>query len=287
MPPRRSSKSDEVSVKSSLRTLQLLEYCDSLRRGLTIAELADGLSFPQSSTSTLVQSMINAGYLIVDPTSRRVFPSSRVAALGAWIEPSLPTADIHALMARLGEKTGLTILLGVPSDLCVRYIHTVPGRHAMRLDIPVGARLPLTEAGMGRLLLSELADTAIKEIWTRARSTLKSDGARGIRASEIANRWNENPVVSPLDEILAEVAEIRRSGYALSLGRVTLGAGILCVPMPRRPLEQPIGLGIGGLSEVIQRDTYKLLALIADEARRAGIVLSVASNTPKARRSRS
>ena len=271
MPPLRSRKSNEVTVKSSLRTLQLLEYCDSVQRGLTIAELAGGLSIPQSSTSTLVQSMINAGYLIVDPTSRRVFPSSRVAALGAWIEAPSAAADIHALMAKLGEKTGLTILLGVPSDLCVRYIHTVPGRHAMRLDIPVGARLPLTEAGMGRLLLSQLSDTAVEDVCARARAALKSSGARGIRASEIANLWNESPMVSPLDEIMVEVSQIRQSGYALSLGRVTLGAGILCVALPRRPLEQPIGLGIGGLSEVIQRDKHKLLALIAEEARHAGI----------------
>ena len=80
MPPSRSGKSLGISVKSSLRTLQILEYIDSKQRAVTIAELSDSLDFPQSSTSTLVQSMINAGYLVVDHDGRSILPSSRVAA---------------------------------------------------------------------------------------------------------------------------------------------------------------------------------------------------------------
>ena len=114
MPPPRSGKSIEVSVKSSLRTLQILEFMDSKQRGVTIAELAASLHFPQSSTSTLVQSMINAGYLVVDPDGRRILPSSRVAALGSWVEPLVSHADIRALMVAIGQRTNQTILLGRP-----------------------------------------------------------------------------------------------------------------------------------------------------------------------------
>ena len=149
MAPPRSGKSFEISVKSSLRTLQILEYIDSRQRAVTIAELSATLGFPQSSTSTLVQSMINAGYLVVDHDGRHILPSSRVAALGSWIEPRVSRADIRSLMVAVGEQTSQTLLLGVASDLCVRYIDVIPGRHAMRLDIPVGARLPLMEVRNG------------------------------------------------------------------------------------------------------------------------------------------
>ena len=80
-----------------------------------------------------------------------ILPGRRVVALGNWVEPSISRADIRSMMVAVGERTNQTILLGVPSDLCVRYIDVIPGRHAMRLDIPVGARLPLMEAGMRRL----------------------------------------------------------------------------------------------------------------------------------------
>ena len=201
MPPSRSGKSLKISVKSSLRTLQILEYIDSKQRAVTIVELSASLGFPQSSTSTLVQSMINAGYLVVDHDGRGILPSSRVVALGNWVEPSISRADIRSLMVEVGERTNQTILLGVPSDLCVRYIDVIPGRHAMRLDIPVGARLPLMEAGMGRLLLSEMTDETVKELWRQTKQRVKQEGAQGIRPSDVSNLWNANPFVSPLAEI--------------------------------------------------------------------------------------
>ncbi|MGY4330892.1 IclR family acetate operon transcriptional repressor [Bradyrhizobium sp. LB7.2] len=273
MPPSRSGKSLGISVKSSLRTLQILEYIDSKQRAVTIAELSDNLDFPQSSTSTLVQSMINAGYLVVDHDGRSILPSSRVAALGNWVEPTVSRADIKSLMIAVGERTNQTILLGVPSDLCVRYVDVIPGRHAMRLDIPVGSRLPLMEAGMGRMLLSEMPDETVEELWQQTKRRIKEEGAQGIRPSDVSNLWNANPFVSPLSEIMEELKRIRRTGFAVSLGRISFGAGILCVALPRGPLEQPIGLGIGGLSELISRDADQILKMVHEAARELGIPL--------------
>lgn len=289
MPPLRTGKSLEISVKSSLRTLQILEYIDAKQRAVTIAELSASLGFPQSSTSTLVQSMINAGYLVVDHDGRRILPTGRVAALGNWVEPSVPRADIRSLMVAVGERTNQTILLGVPSGLCVRYIDVIPGRHAMRLDIPVGARLPLMEAGMGRLLLSEMTDETVKELWQQTKQRIKQEGAQGIRPSEVSNLWNANPFVSPLSEIIGELREIRRTGFAISLGRISLGAGIVCVALPRGPLEQPIGLGIGGLSELISRDARQILSIVRSAASELGIALKLrgdATQAPDGRKAR-
>ncbi|MBI5132951.1 MAG: helix-turn-helix domain-containing protein [Rhodopseudomonas palustris] len=272
---RRSPQSVAVSVKSSLRTLQILEYIDARRRGVTIAELVDALKAPQSSVSTLVQSMINAGYLAVGHDQRQILPTSRVAALGSWIEPVISGAEIRALMLAIGERTGQTILLGVPTDLCVRYIDVVPGRHAMRLDIPIGTRLPLMEAGMGRLLLSEMPEQTVRELWTKTRDTIRKHGAEGLRPSDVSNLWNAAPKVSPLSSVFADIDLIRRRGYAISLGRISYGAGIVCVALPRNPLDPPIGLGIGGLSELIERDADDLLDIIHKEATALNIPLKL------------
>jgi DNA-binding IclR family transcriptional regulator len=155
----------------------------------------------------------------------------------------------------------------------VRYIDVIPGRHAMRLDIPVGSRLPLMEAGMGRLLLSEMPDEMVKELWQQTKRSVKDEGAQGIRPSDVSNLWNASPFVSPLSEITEELQQIRRTGFAISLGRISLGAGIVCVALPRSPLEQPIGLGIGGLSELISRDADQILSIVHDSARELGIPL--------------
>jgi DNA-binding IclR family transcriptional regulator len=182
-------------------------------------------------------------------------------------------------MIAVSEHTGQTILLGVPSDLCVRYIDVIPGRQAMRLDIPLGTRLPLMEAGMGRLLLSEMTDETVKELWRQTKRRVKQEGAQGIRPSEVSNLWNANPFVSSLHEIFEELQEIRRTGFAVSLERISFGAGIVCLALPRGSLEQPIGLGVGGLSELISRDTRQILTIVREAAAGLGIALKVAGST--------
>ncbi|GGC91170.1 IclR family transcriptional regulator [Chelatococcus reniformis] len=279
----RTAKAGAVTVKSSMRTLEVLEYCDSVMRSVTITELADKLGYPQSSTSTLVQSMLNAGYLVLDPDGRGIAPSSRVSSLGRWIEPAVPRAEVKAFMQALGTETGQTILLGVPHDLCVRYIDVVPGRHAMRLEIPIGSKLPLVESGMGRLLLSQMSDDDVAVLVARTRERVDAEGAPGVGASDLVNIWNADPVVPALPELLTDLAHLRRRGFEVSLGRVTLGAGIVCVPLPRRAGERPMGVGVGGLSTAIAADRQRILRLMVDEGARLGIPIAISTDDDGAR----
>lgn len=273
--PSRTPKAAGVTVKSSMRTLEILEYCDAVRRPVTISELVAKLDYPQSSTSALVQSMINHGYLVLGPDGRGITPSARVSALGRWIEPSVPRAEMKTLMERVGAETGQTVLLGIPSGLCVRYIDVVPGRHLMRLDIPIGSRLPLVQSGMGALLLSAMTDAEVAQVLERTRERVARLGARGVEASALADLWNADPVVPRLEDVMAEIAIVRACGFSLSLGRVTLGAGIVCVSLPTQKGEQPIGLGVGGLSTLIARDRRAILSSIVDHADRVGIPIRV------------
>lgn len=273
----RTPKASAVAVKSSLRTLEILEYCDSVMRSVTISELVEKLEYPQSSTSVLVQSMINSGYLVLDADGRGITPSSRVSSLGRWVEPAAPRAEVRALMEVLGTRTGQTILLGVPHDLCVRYIDVVPGRHAMRLEIPIGAKLPLVESGMGRLLLAQMTDEEARLLLVRTRERVDAEGAAGVHASDLVNAWNANPVVPAWPDLRADLAAIRADGFLVSFGRVTLGAGIVCAPLPWRAGERPMGIGVGGLSTAIAQDKDEILRLMIEEGARLGIRIPVAA----------
>jgi DNA-binding IclR family transcriptional regulator len=268
---KRTGAATSVTVKSSLRTLEILEYCDSVTRGVTVTELVEKLNYPQSSTSTLVQSMINSGYLTLADDQRTIFPSSRVASLGRWIEPIAPRAEIKKLMEVIGSKTGQTVALGLIDDLCARYIDVVPGRRAMRLDLPIGTKLPLVVSGMGQLLLSQLTDDEALGLLERTRERVRQHGAAGVSATEIVNLWNANPVVPSAKQLMSDLNHIRKLGYALSLGRVTFGAGILCIPLPRAPGERPMGLGVGGLSTAILEEKAAILDALAHHGSALGI----------------
>lgn len=267
----RSRKGADVAVKSSMRTLEILEYCDSVQRAVTVSELCSRLGYPQSSTSVLVQSMVNAGYLAHDTAGRGVLPTGRVALLGRWMQPATARPDLKRLMESLGEIIGQTIVLGVPDNIFIRYIDSVPGRLAMRLELPVGTRLPIVASGMGHLLLSAMDNEMIADAHRRTEEALANFGPEAIRAADIADLWNENPRVPALPALLREVDAIRARGYAISMNAIALGAGIICVLLPTNPGEQPLGLGVAGLSAMIERDRGRILDTIVEEGHKLGI----------------
>jgi DNA-binding IclR family transcriptional regulator len=73
-------------VKSAGRVLQIFEFFDEIQREARVAEIAERLHFPQSSTSVLLKCLTQLGYLDFDADSRTFLPSARVALLGAWLD---------------------------------------------------------------------------------------------------------------------------------------------------------------------------------------------------------
>ncbi len=106
----------------------------------------------------------------------------------------------------------------------------------------------------------------IADAHRRTEEALARFGPEAIRAAEIADLWNDDPRIPPLPTLLREIEAIRARGYAISMGAIALGAGIICVLLPTNPGEQPLGLGVAGLSAIIERDRDRILETIVEEA---------------------
>lgn len=235
--PRPRKSFDTAGVKSAARVIALLELFDELKRPASVTEIARELAIPQSSTSMLVTSLIDRGYLVALP-DRRVQPTARVSLMGRWIDERVSDGRVARLMRELGEETGETILLGIASDVHVVYIAVIPATRAMRLHIPAGTRRPITRSGMGLMLLAAMDDEAIAQ--------------RVARAALRAEPESRPPELS---EVMADIRTIRAQGHSASASRVVAGAGIVCTLLPRVEGAGPIGIGIGGQAfEIIARE---------------------------------
>lgn len=234
-----------ASVKSAVRVLDLLEYFDRIERPASVGDIARGLDWPQSSTSMLVASLVSCGYLAYATDGRRLRPTARVSLLGRWIDTRVADDRVAGLMADLSAATGETVLLGTLSDITCIYVEVVPATRAMRLHIPRGTTRPIAASGMGLLLLSALDDTAI--------------AARLDRIGRLAP-----PGITAVQRkaVMAEVETIRRTGFAISIDRVVVGAGVVCVLLPDAGSSPPLGVGLGGQSAVIRQQQASLVALL-------------------------
>ena len=240
-----------ANVKSAVRVLQVLEFFDGVRRPAGVTEVARKLGFPASSTTGLLQSLVDLGYLAQD-AQRMYRPTPRVTLLGAWIDPQLaPDGPVISMMNELGAATGETIILGIPSGITVRYMHVVPATKPMRLHVGPGEVRPIVHSGLGRMFLSQMEDQAVKHIVFRYNAVQKDEQAR-----------------LSFSAVRRDIEGIRAAGYAVSLDRLSKGAGLVCLPLPRRADSGQMAVAVAGLSSTIRSNSALIAGRIADSIRR-------------------
>jgi DNA-binding IclR family transcriptional regulator len=220
----------EKTVKSAVRVLAIFEVFESERRSLTISELVERLRIPQSSTSTLMKSLVAKGFVEFEAETRRYRPSVRLAFLGNWVLGSTDViARIHSLAQTLSEKTGETILIGAESGLYMQYLSVLVSPHTLSIELHPGVRRPLHLSGLGLMLLSLKTDPEIGRVVRRYNSEYSD--ASGPRLSE--------------REVLAMVETARRQGWFETANLITEGAGSIATLLPLPRGERALAVGIG------------------------------------------
>ena len=221
---------NEKTVKSAVRVLAIFEVFESERRSLTISELVERLKIPQSSTSTLMRSLVTKGFVEFEAETRRYRPSVRLAFLGNWVLGSTDViARIHSLAQSLSDRTGETILIGAESGLFMQYLSVVVSPHTLRIALHPGLRRPLHLSGLGLMLLSLKTDPEIGRIVRRYNAE---------HGETTPRRLTERQVLK-----MAETA--RRQSWFETANLITEGAGSIATLLPLPRGQRPLAVGIG------------------------------------------
>jgi len=240
-----------AAVKSARRAFEVLELFDRERRPLALKDVQTFLGYPASSGQALLKSLVTLGYLDYDGERRSYFPTMRIAALGAWVAEALfGDGALIAMMERLREVTGETVILAVQSDLHAQYVHVLRSGDPLQFAVPPGARRPLGASGMGWVLLSAKPDAEIELLRRRA----------NLGAAVKLDR----------EALMERVNEVRVRGYAFSKHTVSDGAGIIAALLPRGPFGRTFAIGVGGpVSRLEQKEPTIVSELRAGVARLA------------------
>jgi DNA-binding IclR family transcriptional regulator len=242
------------SVKSAGRVLRILEFFDEIQREARVAEIAERLSFPQSSTSILLNCLVDLGYMDYLPESRSFLPSPRVTLLGTWLDKGpVRNGSLIRMLEEISQKTGDTVIIAARNGIFSQYIHVLQARTAMRFHVPQGSRRLAVWSATGFALLTGSSEKEVRALCTRTNAEAPSFQPR----VEIA-------------EVLDNIALTRRNGYFFSKGLVTPGAGSIAVPLPdgidgrNRALTVAVS---GMLDGIAQRET-EIVALLNDAIER-------------------
>lgn len=237
--------SEPTTVKSARRVLEILELFSQGLRKATVMEVANALTYPQSSTTALLSSLTTLGYLRFDPADRSYSPTLRVMLLGSWLQDELfGQGSLVAAMEQLRQRTRQTIMIGLRQGIHVRFIFSLQGLEAEGIYYPVGVLRPICRSAVGKMLLSELSDAEVMRV------------ARHANAKEPA----ENRVV--LRELLGEIEQIRARGWAKTVDYPLPNRATLAVALPEMPGQPRMAMTIGARKPVMQARHGQFLAAL-------------------------
>lgn len=150
---------ESAAAKSrSARVLELLELVARLGRPATVQEITERSGLPKATAYRICAVLETDGYLRREFGGRGLVAGPRLLDLAQNLigGASLATAR-HAILSAAARRIGETCNLSVPKDGEMTYLDRVEAEWPLRLQLPVGTKVPLYCTAGGKLFLSSLA----------------------------------------------------------------------------------------------------------------------------------
>ncbi|MGD9812191.1 MAG: IclR family transcriptional regulator [Sphingobium sp.] len=195
---------NQSTVKSAMRTIDILEYVVASSGGAVALDIAAALSIPISSLSYLLGTLVERDYLRRE--GRRYYPGPGLERLRTGPH-SMTLADrVRPLVRTLRIQLNETASFFVQSDWELVALVTETAEQTLRYSISVGSKTPLFCVAAGKALLAELGEEELDRYFAETELT----------------PFTPNSI---LDEkrLRRELDKIRKAGYAVTNEEYTLG----------------------------------------------------------------
>ncbi|MDH2416303.1 IclR family transcriptional regulator [Nocardioides sp. CER19] len=200
------------------RGLSILSTLAQGRRALGLVEIARGAELSKSTCHRYVTSLLGLGYLEQDPETRKYRLGPAAMTLGVAAVSSLEITRVAGqVLQALADETNHTASLTILDGADIIYVdRRRPTRAGFRieLNVQVGTRLPAYCTSMGKVLLAYRDPASVRAILDRI--DLVRRGPKTITARE---------------QLLAGLAEVRRTGLAVNDEELASGLRSLAVPV--------------------------------------------------------
>lgn len=218
-------KSTSGSVQSVERVFELLETIADVGHAVTLSQLSSATQLPLPTIHRLLGTLVSLGYARQLP-NRRYSLGSKLIRLGDVSNKQLGAATIphlKTLVDLLGETANLAIL----DSYQVVYIAQAPSPHSMRMFTEVGRRTSLHNTGVGKALLAQMSDDAVRRIVAHT----------GLPAATELS-------ITHIDDLLLDLDKIRQRGYAIDDREQALDVRCFAMAIPNAPT--PTAVSVSG-----------------------------------------
>jgi len=243
--PRRDSEN-----RSASRVLDVLDLFLEDGSGYTLTDVSERLRIPKSTAHGILHAMSRHGYLTLDRATNRFTISlgfvGRTRATPA-VELLRQRARRHLtrLSSTLGETSKLIAYEGTNSVA----IDFVDGGGPLKYAVRLGQRWPLHATGGGKLYLAQYDDETVREM-----------------LAELGLEQITNETIVDLEPLLAEVAEVRRKGWARQREEIHEGISGFAAPVLDPAGRLLAALVVMGPTARIDEQAESIVELLVAEA---------------------
>lgn len=142
------------------RVLDILDTVAASPKPISATEINEVLNLPKATAHRLCAELEARGYLLKKINGKSYVPGNRLhdVAVGVLANSRL-RATRHAILTALSEKVGETCNIAYADGLYMAYSDRVETSAPLRLQFPIGMRVPLYCTASGKLYLSTLPKT--------------------------------------------------------------------------------------------------------------------------------
>jgi len=237
-----STQASTGGVQSVERAFEVLDLMATAGGSIGVSALAESAGLPLPTIHRLIRTLVGAGYVRQLPSRQYALGpklirlgESATQLIGAWSRPHL-----SELVKATGETANMAVLDGTKAV----YVAQVPSAHSMRMFTEVGRGVYPHCTGVGKALLTQLSDEAVRGIIART----------GLPA-QTANTHTD------VEALLADLTLSRHRGYAIDEGEQEVGVRCFSVPVPEAPTLTAISVS-GPAARVTKESADRIVPLL-------------------------
>jgi len=198
------------------KAFAVLEDIAGSPAGLGVSELARRLSISKSTVWGITQALTALGALTYHERTRKFVLGPTLVRLG---NQALAGTDIRSLvrpyLQELRREFDETVFMGTFGGDWITIVERAGGAQELRLDAPVGTRIPLFAGAAAKVFLAGQRDEDLERI---------------LRENPLP-RYTENSICDAA-AYRRELARVRQKGYATDFGEYMPGVNAVSVPLP-------------------------------------------------------
>ncbi|MEJ2407767.1 MAG: IclR family transcriptional regulator [Novosphingobium sp.] len=228
--PAASGGSTGSTVKSAMRTLDIIEYVVAHPSGVVAQEIAQALAIPVSSLSYLLATLVEREYLV--RAGRLYQPGNGLRRLRTAPDDMPLIERVRPLVRNLRARSNETSSFFVRREWQIEAAITETAEHSLRYSIAVGTLSPMHCLAGGKAILATLSPEELDDYFgetERSRFTASTIVEEEALRREIA-LTSERGFAVTRDEFTPGICGI---GQVLCLGGEVVGSLAIAIPVVR------------------------------------------------------